>query len=164
MTEHAFEREIKAVRPSALKLLYRYSINPEDAEDLLQKTSIKLWKNLEKFRQECSFKSYFLRFLSNIILDFYRYNRKRPLCVADLEFFEGTSFEEDKKAEEAFNYLVMNVSINNEDPLIPLLKIELSDTELAEEFNIPIGTIKSRKNRLRDNLIKDMGKEVVLLN
>lgn len=52
------------------------------AEDLVQDTFIAAWKAKDRFRGECSEKTYLSGILRNKIIDFYRSRGRRPAIVA----------------------------------------------------------------------------------
>ncbi len=66
-----YDRDVLRV---ALNLLHR----PEDAGDIYQETFLKVYKNVHRFRFECSFYTWIYRIVTNVCLDHLRRRRSRP--------------------------------------------------------------------------------------
>ena len=64
-----------------LKVIYsfvfRYVGNAEDAEDITQEVFVRVWRNLKRFNQEQSFKTWLFAIAKNAALDFLK-KKKRP--------------------------------------------------------------------------------------
>ncbi len=68
---HRYDREVLRL---ALNLLHR----PEDARDVYQESFLKVYKNLPRFRFECSFYTWVYRIVTNVCLDHLRRRNTRP--------------------------------------------------------------------------------------
>lgn len=68
---HRYDREVLRL---ALNLLRR----PEDARDVYQETFFKVYKNLYRFRFECSFYTWLYRIATNVCLDHLRRRNSHP--------------------------------------------------------------------------------------
>jgi len=68
---HRYDREVLRL---ALNILKR----PEDARDLYQEAFLKIYKNLHRFRFECSFYTWIYRVVTNVCLDHLRRRSSRP--------------------------------------------------------------------------------------
>lgn len=68
---HRYDREVLRL---ALNLLRR----PEDARDVYQEAFFKAYKNLHRFRFECSFYTWLYRIVTNVCLDHLRRRNSRP--------------------------------------------------------------------------------------
>jgi RNA polymerase sigma-70 factor (ECF subfamily) len=68
---HRYDREVLRL---ALNLLRR----PEDARDVYQEAFFKAYKNLHRFRFECSFYTWLYRIVTNVCLDHLRRRSSRP--------------------------------------------------------------------------------------
>jgi RNA polymerase sigma-70 factor (ECF subfamily) len=51
---------------------------PEDAHDVYQETFLKVYRNLHRFRFECSFYTWLYRIVTNVCLDHLRRRQARP--------------------------------------------------------------------------------------
>src|SRR5438876_822271 len=66
-----FDRDVLRL---ALNLLKR----PEDARDVYQEAFLKVYRNLHRFRFECSFYTWLYRIVTNVCLDHLRRRQARP--------------------------------------------------------------------------------------
>jgi RNA polymerase sigma-70 factor, ECF subfamily len=68
---HRYDREVLRL---ALNLMRR----PEDARDVYQEAFLKVYRNLHRFRSECSFFTWLYRVVTNVCLDHLRRRQARP--------------------------------------------------------------------------------------
>ena len=68
---HRFDRDVLRL---ALNLMKR----PEDARDVYQEDFLKVYRNLHRFRFECSFYTWLYRIVTNVCLDHLRRRQARP--------------------------------------------------------------------------------------
>ncbi len=68
---HRFDRDVLRI---ALNILRK----PEDARDVYQEAFLKIYKNLPRFRFECSFYTWTYRIVTNVCLDHLRRRSSRP--------------------------------------------------------------------------------------
>jgi RNA polymerase sigma-70 factor (ECF subfamily) len=68
---HRFDRDVLRL---ALNLMKR----PEDARDVYQEAFLKVYRNLHRFRFECSFYTWLYRIVTNVCLDHLRRRQARP--------------------------------------------------------------------------------------
>src|SRR5258708_19133654 len=68
---HRYDRDVLRI---ALNILHR----PEDARDVYQESFLKIYKNLPRFRFECSFYTWIYRVVTNVCLDQLRRRNSRP--------------------------------------------------------------------------------------
>jgi RNA polymerase sigma-70 factor (ECF subfamily) len=60
---------------------YRMTGNPQDAEDMVQETFLRVYRSLDSFRGECNFSTWIYRIAANLCTDKFRRMRKRPLSI-----------------------------------------------------------------------------------
>ncbi|MEZ5037712.1 MAG: RNA polymerase sigma factor [Chitinophagales bacterium] len=63
--------------------IYRYLNNHDDTNDVLQNTFIKVWRNIENFRNECTLYSWLYRIAGNEAITFINSNTKRITVDVD---------------------------------------------------------------------------------
>ena len=68
---HRYDRDVLRI---AMNILHR----PEDARDVYQEAFLKIYKNLPRFRFECSFYTWIYRIVTNVCLDQLRRRNTRP--------------------------------------------------------------------------------------
>ncbi|MBI3404022.1 MAG: sigma-70 family RNA polymerase sigma factor [Acidobacteria bacterium] len=65
----AFEELIRCYDQDVLRLAMNLMKRPEDARDIYQEAFLKIYKNLDRFRFECSFYTWIYRIVTNVCLD-----------------------------------------------------------------------------------------------
>jgi RNA polymerase sigma-70 factor (ECF subfamily) len=152
--------------------LYNYALkiarNADDAQDLLQETYYKAYKNYHQFENGTNSKAWMFMILKNTFINNYRKVKREP---AKLDYDEIEDIYENIKSDQAKDNNLDLDFYNN------LLDDELSEAlskipskmrkvfllcdlegytyeEIAEITDIPIGTVRSRLHRAR-NLLQD---------
>src|ERR1700735_428656 len=74
---HRYDRDVLRL---ALSVLH----SSEDARDVYQESFLKIYRNLHRFRSECSFYTWIYRIVTNVCLDHLRRRRSRPEDQAPL--------------------------------------------------------------------------------
>lgn len=75
--ERAFQTLVNLYRERLYWHIRKMLMNHEDADDVLQNTFLKVWKNLDKFREESSLYTWLYRIATNESLTFLNSARKR---------------------------------------------------------------------------------------
>src|SRR6266849_4859892 len=74
----AFEELVRRYDRDVLRLALNLMKRPEDARDVYQEAFLKIYKNLHRFRFECSFYTWMYRVVTNVCLDHLRRRSSRP--------------------------------------------------------------------------------------
>jgi RNA polymerase sigma-70 factor, ECF subfamily len=74
----AFEDLIRRYDRDVLRLALRLVHRPEDARDIYQESFLRVYRNLHRFRFECSFYTWLYRIVTNTALDHLRRRASRP--------------------------------------------------------------------------------------
>jgi RNA polymerase sigma-70 factor (ECF subfamily) len=74
----AFEELVHRFDRDVLRLALNLTRRPEDARDVYQESFLKAFKNLHRFRFECSFYTWLYRIVTNVCLDHLRRRNSRP--------------------------------------------------------------------------------------
>ena len=74
----AFEELVRRYDHQVLRLAMNLMRRPEDARDIYQEAFLKVYKNLYRFRFECSFYTWVYRIVTNVCLDHMRRRSSRP--------------------------------------------------------------------------------------
>ncbi len=141
------------------KSVYNIALNffaeRDIAADVTQEIFIKIYHNLDKFREEKNFSSWIFTISKNYCVDYWRKNKKHLLNKQDLD--ENISSSKPTPEEILVKRSEIEILRKKIAQLEPDLRIalilrdihDLSYQEIAERFSIPEGTIKSRINRAR---------------
>ena len=73
----AFEQLVRNYDHSVLRLAFNLLRSQEDARDVYQETFLRVYKNLDSFRFDCSFHTWLYRIVSNLCLDQLRKRKVR---------------------------------------------------------------------------------------
>ena len=76
--QDAFEQLVRTYDQSVLRLAMNLLRSPEDARDVYQEAFLKVYRNLHRFRFECSFYTWLYRIVTNVCLDQLRRRQARP--------------------------------------------------------------------------------------
>jgi len=143
--------------------LYNFALkltsNTTDAEDLVQETAFKAFRAMHTFKENSNFKSWAFTILKNTFITQYRKKRKKSIInapIEDLDFLITNSYavKNDAYAQmrtKEINKHIQKLSSKCEEPFSLYLEGYQYD-EIAEQLNIPIGTVKSRLNYARNKL------------
>jgi len=160
----AFNQLILQYQEMAFNVAYRIMADESAAADATQEAVISMYRKLDTYRGG-SFRSWFLRIVTNACYDELRRQRRRPAVpiepeTDDGELIESPEWLEDKSAgpEEVLNTSEIEKAIQHclsglESKfrvVITLVDVSGEDYEtVAQVIGSPIGTVKSRLARAR---------------
>ncbi|HIS33588.1 MAG TPA: sigma-70 family RNA polymerase sigma factor [Candidatus Avirikenella pullistercoris] len=161
----AFEKLFNIHKEAVKAFLIKLSGSEFDANDLLQETFIKAFLNLEKYNSQYTFTQWLIVIAKNTFIDYVRKKGDRgSLLLIDSGLAndiigdnpeELIMLKERKKEIEAE---IENLSVNYRTIIEMRYYLGLSYEEIAEELNIPIGTVKIRLFRAKEQLNKILKK------
>jgi RNA polymerase sigma-70 factor (ECF subfamily) len=89
----AFDQLVRAHDQQVLRMAYNLLRSEEDARDIYQEAFLRVYRNLGKFRFDCSFSTWLYRIVSNLCLD---HLRKRKVRQEEPSTFEAESGQVDR--------------------------------------------------------------------
>lgn len=97
----AFERLVRNYDHAVLRLAFNLLRSKEDARDVYQETFLRVFRNIQSFRFDCSFHTWLYRIVSNLCLDQLRKRKVRKeepstKAVGDNEFDRLASVPEER--------------------------------------------------------------------
>ncbi len=130
---------------------YSLTSNRDDANDLLQDTTLKAMDSEEKYRDNVNFKGWVFTIMRNLFINNYRRVARSGTTTdgSDGEFFLNMSQESGLETPEgALSVADINAAINSfsDDYRVPF-SMHLAGyryAEIAERVSLPLGTVKSR--------------------
>ena len=153
------------MQKSLFNFAYSLTMNRDDAQDLLQATSLKVLSNVEKLVHYENLNGWMYTIMRNIFINDYHRNVNRR-TVYDNEdetiMKSVANGPSDDTPESLYNVKEINKAIDNlsKEYRVPfsLYLAGYKYQEIADEMHLPIGTIKSRiyltrqqlQSRLRD--------------
>jgi len=137
----------------------------EEAEDLLQEVFIKIWQNAEKFDLERgTVYTWVVTLTRNRSIDrlrsrIYKEQKKQSTSLDDEDVFHPLYSEESdplentilKERAKKVHQALDQISEKQKKVLQVAYFSGMSQSEISEEFDIPLGTVKTR---MRDGMIK----------
>jgi len=161
-----FQKKIMGMQDNMLKFAMILTANRDDAQDLLQETTLKALDNSGKYIDNVNFKGWVLTIMRNIFINNYRRIIRNQTIIDQTEDLYHLNLSQDSgfdTPEGAFTVKEINKAINslNEDLKLPF-SLYLSGyryNEIAETLDLPLGTVKSRIFFARQELqssLKDM--------
>ncbi len=129
------------------------------ADDLVQDTIVKAWKNFDKFKEGTNLRAWLFTILRNT---FYSHLRKAKREVSDTDGAMAATLSEKPQhdgrlAMADFEKVFAKLPVEQREALILVGASGLSYEEAAETCEVAIGTIKSRVNRGRIRLVELLG-------
>ena len=150
--------EIREAMLAALPNLRAFAVsltrNQDAADDLVQDTILRAWKNLDRFEAGTNLNAWLFTILRN---GFYSQHRKARRHVEDPDgFFAGrlrTAPEQTTKCDvQDMLKALGKLRVAHREALLLIVAEGLSYEDAATVCGVAIGTIKSRVNRARERL------------
>ncbi len=164
----AWETIVRLYWRKVFNVAYKFVGRHDMAEDLTQDVFLKLYKSLDTFDRRANFQTWLISVSRNLCIDHYRSVRKeretisRDVDAADLSPV-STDLPADTRLERADRVVMLRQAL---DKLAPTLRTavmlrdiqELTYQEIADTLHLPEGTVKSRINRGRTELARQIQK------
>ncbi|HEX4771240.1 MAG TPA: RNA polymerase sigma factor [Bryobacteraceae bacterium] len=87
--ENAFAELVRAYDQNVLRMALNILHSPEDARDVYQEAFLRVYRNLGKFRFDCTFGTWLYRIVANLCLDQIRRRKVRKEETSRVETSEG---------------------------------------------------------------------------
>jgi RNA polymerase sigma-70 factor (ECF subfamily) len=87
--QRAFEQLVRTYDQNVLRMALNLLHSQEDARDVYQEAFLRVYKNLPKFRFDCSFSTWLYRIVANLCLDQIRRRKVRKEESAAIESKDG---------------------------------------------------------------------------
>lgn len=157
----AWEQVVSRYKRRVFHIAYKFTGRHDEAEDLTQEIFLRVFKSLEKFHRDAEFSTWLSSVARNYCIDRYRASRReREVVVEDLLAFDlapAGSGNPHRALEDRDRRTLLRQGL---DLLAPKLReavvlrdlLGLSYHEMAERLGLPEGTVKSRINRGREEL------------
>ncbi|MBT8188841.1 MAG: sigma-70 family RNA polymerase sigma factor [Bacteroidia bacterium] len=151
MSTIEFYNKIDLITGSLNSFALNLTKNRNDAEDLFQETAYRAVSNKEKFRPGTNFKAWMFTIMKNIFINNYRKKTKANTVIDSTENLYYINSGKITISNNADRNLLMDelggmINKLDENIRIPfLMHFEgYKYQEIAEELDLPLGTIKSR--------------------
>lgn len=162
MATKKMEDELLRLQKNMYNFAYSLTLNSEDADDLLQDTSLRVLDNQEKYAENTNFKGWVLTVMKNIFINNYRKIVRNQTIIDQTEDLYHLNLSQDSGIMSPDGLYAMNELMDGIDKLPEEFRIPFrmhvegyKYEEIAKEMNLPIGTVKSRIFWARKKLQKD---------
>ena len=158
-----FAQDLLSVQTELLNFAYKLTADREEANDLLQETSLKALDNEDKYTAETNFKGWIYTIMRNIFINNYRKTVRDQTFVDQTENLYHLNLPQDSGFESTEG----NYDLKEIRKIVHALPKEyrvpfsmyvsgFKYREIAVKLGLPIGTVKSRIFFTRQRLQKDL--------
>ncbi len=152
---------LHAVRESQADVwrLARHLVGPDDADDVTQDTFVRAWRALPAFRGDSSARTWLLTIARRACADAVRRDVRRRRLVERVGRQVGagsTRAGTDPGGEQAVAALVDDLPTDQRAAFVLTQVIGCSYAEAATACGVPVGTIRSRVARAREQLVETL--------
>jgi len=161
--QESFKDRIIGLQSNLMSFAYQLTSNREQAEDLLQDTTLKALSNEDKYVDNVNFKGWIFTIMRNIFINNYRQTVRQATVVDTTEDLYHLNISQDSgidTPEGSFAVKEISIVLNSfsDDYRIPfnMFVAGYKYNEIASKLGLPLGTVKSRiffaRKRLREEL------------
>lgn len=163
METATFAQNLLGMQTELHRFAYRLTVDNDDANDLLQETSLKALDNQEKFVAETNFKGWLYAIMRNIFINNYRKVMRDQTYVDytdNLYFLNLGADLADDSMEGSYDLKEIRKAVNAlpKEYRVPFAMYVsgFKYREIASKLHLPIGTVKSRIHFTRKKLKQDL--------
>jgi RNA polymerase sigma-70 factor, ECF subfamily len=164
--QQAWDQIVRQHWRKVFNLAYKFVGRHDEAEDLTQDVFLKIFKALHTFDRRANFQTWLISISRNLCIDHYRSVRKeRETMARDVDASQLTPASRERSPHGELEQLDLRQRIRRAlAELPPALREavvlrdlqEFSYQEIADKLHLPEGTVKSRINRGRLELARQL--------
>lgn len=162
-SKNTFKSSILGMQGNLLSFALKLTLNRDEAQDLVQDTTLKALKNEEKFVYNANFKGWMLTIMRNIFINNYRKSARENTMVDSSDDLYRLNLPQDSGLDTpdgAFAISeISSIIASFPDDFRKPFTMHIAGykyEEISEKLNMPLGTVKSRifftRKRLREIL------------
>ena len=158
-----FAQDLLSVQTELLNFAYKLTADREEANDLLQETSLKALDNEDKYTAETNFKGWIYTIMRNIFINNYRKALRDQTYVDQTvnQFYLNQNIDiEGDSTEGSYDLKEMRRIVNAlpKEYRIPfsMYVSGFKYREIADKLGLPLGTVKSRIYFTRQKLQEEL--------
>ena len=163
MNNITFKKDLLGVQDDLLRFAYKLTSDREEANDLLQETSLKALDNEEKYTPDTNFKGWMYTIMRNIFINNYRKVVRDQTFVDTTDNLYHLNLPRDaafESTESAYDLKEMHRVVNAlaKEYKIPFAMhlAGFKYREIADKLHLPLGTVKSRIFFIRKKLQEEL--------
>jgi RNA polymerase sigma factor (sigma-70 family) len=151
--EQRFKEIFQANSKKIFHLCYGYTGDDDSANDLMQETFMKVWQNLDKFRNQAMISTWIYRIAVNTCLSHLRVEKRHPKDELTENIIENHREDYSEKNEQvALLYKCISKLEENERIIITMVLDEVPYPEIAEISGISEGNLRVKIHRIKQKL------------
>lgn len=149
-----FKQLYQQTNPKLYALVLKMSVDPDLAADILQEAYTKVWLNAAKHNSELgSAWPWLCQLFRNTALDRLRQRQRQPLSLEDSQWIEASqNLNEHWQCDIDLKHCMAKLNPQPRQALLYAYVYGYSHRELAEQFQQPLGTLKSWIRRAMQEL------------
>ncbi|MEI7676304.1 MAG: RNA polymerase sigma factor [Bacteroidales bacterium] len=158
-----FTERLMGLQDNLKNFAYQLTANREDAEDLLQDTTLKALDNQEKYLENVNFKGWVFTIMKNIFINNYRKVVRNQTIIDQTEDLYHLNLPQESgfdTPDGSYSVKEIMKAINgfSDEYKVPFTMhvAGFKYQEIADKMTLPIGTVKSRiffaRQRLQETL------------
>jgi len=163
MNASQFQKKLLGIQDNMMNFALMLTANRDDAQDLLQDTTLKVLDNQEKFVDNINFKGWVLTVMRNIFINnYHKLVRTQTIVDQSVDLYNLDVINDSGFSSPDSSYEIKEIT-KAIDELMDDLKIPFSMflkgykyNEIAEKLDVPLGTVKSRIFFARQELQKKL--------
>ena len=151
MSASNFQTKLLGLQSNLLNFAYLLTSNRDDAYDLLQDTTLKALDNEDKYADNTNFKGWVFTIMRNLFINNYRRNARAATIVDTTDNLYHLNLSQDsglESPEDSYGAKEITSAIAefSDEYRIPFSMhvAGYKYSEIAEEMDLPLGTVKSR--------------------
>ncbi len=154
MNKEALFKEIfKSNSKKIYHLCYGYTGDDDAANDLMQDTFMKVWQNLDKFRNQAMISTWIYRIAVNTCLSWLRVEKRQAKDQLTDSIIENKEEEVSEKHDQvALLYKCISQLEETERIIISMVLDELPYSEIAEISGVSEGNLRVKIHRIKHKL------------
>lgn len=163
MTAPEFTHKLTALRGTLQEFTRRFTSNREESHDLVQETLLKALLYRDKFKSDTNLKGWLFTIMRNTFINNYRQLQRARTThdtSKDLHYLNVEDEHTFNRPQESMEFREIWRNVNKiKDELLTPFKLYTSGYkyhEIAEQLNIPIGTVKNRIFHARKEIQRNL--------
>ena len=163
MTAIEFTQQLVNQRTPLKNFAYSLTLNSEEAQDLVQETFLKALKYRDKFADASNLKAWLYTIMKNTFINTYRRSIKTRQIISQTEDLSlvkplNGSNSPDANSQINLKHITKAIDALEDEYKIPFTRYNdgFKYKEIADELELPIGTVKSRIFLARKRLMQEL--------
>ncbi|KJK43354.1 RNA polymerase sigma factor SigC [Lentzea aerocolonigenes] len=159
----ALERFVRATQRDVWRFVAHLA-DAGAADDLAQETYMRALPSLRNFEARSSATTWLLSIARRVVVDQVRMAQSRPRVSADVDWVQAADREQATSSSGftgivELNVLLDGLAADRREALVLTQVLGLGYAEAAEVVGCPVGTIRSRVARAREDLVRAAGQD-----